>query len=374
MLIKGILSNIRKKANRRISEKLIRSEKRGGKAFTGTRKHPHKKSKLKSEIKIIAPKFIDLYKARNHTKTMDFIQKLEISSFQAIRSNATLRICFRETMVISAAAGILLLSTIEIIAKNHPSLKVTISRPPNSKQNGDKGTINVVHAVLQRIGFYKAIRLGPFKTKSFPHVDNWYIGSSTQVDGQNLADAIKITEDLGVKTSELYRSGIEAISNAVEHAYSGKVPTNKAFTLKKWWIFVGVIDSRLVILVCDRGHGIPETLPYTQSTKLLGSIKAYLANLYKLKTAKIAHDGDVAQIHAATLVQETRTKLGHRGKGGKDIKSFVKANNDARLIIFSNKGQYRFVKKNSKHVDLGYNNHHSIGGTIIEWSLPIHVD
>lgn len=374
MKIKGTISNIKQKANRKISEKLIRSEKQGGKLFTGTRKHPHKKSKLKSEIKVIAPKFIDLYKTKNHFKTMDFMHKLEAASFQATRSNSTLRICFRETMIISAAAGILLLSTIEIIAKKYPNIKVSISRPPNSKQNGEKGTVNVVHAVLERIGFYRALRLGPFKTKPFPHVDNWYIGSSTQVDGQNLADAIKITKDLGVKTSELYRSGIEAISNAVEHAYSDKVPTEKVFPLKKWWIFVGIIDARLVILVCDRGHGIPETLPYTQSANLLAEIKSYLTTFYKSKMSKIASDGDVAQIHAATLVQETRTKLGHRGKGGKDIKSFVKANKDARLIIFSNKGQYRFVKKNSRHVDLGYNDHHSIGGTIIEWSLPINVD
>lgn len=374
MLIKGMACNTIKKANRRISEKLKRAEKRGGKVFTGTRKYPHKKAKLKSELKVIAPKYLDLYKPQRHSKTMEFLIQFERESLQASQSNSTLRLCFRETTLIGASAGILLLSTTEVIMKRFPSLRVKISRPPTIKNTVDNSQINVVHAVLERIGFYKALKLGPFKTKSFPHVDNWYIGSSTQVEGENLYDAIELTKELGVKTSELYRSGIEAISNAVEHAYSVNVPTKRTFPLKKWWIFVGIIGSRLIILVCDKGHGIPATLPHTQSDTLMAAIKSYMIKLYQSQSKKIPNNGDVAQIHAATLVQETMTKLGHRGKGGEDIKSFVKANDGTKLTIFSNKGVYKFIKNKKRYIDLGYNSHHSIDGTIIEWSLPINTD
>lgn len=374
MLIKGIASNTEKKANRKISEKRKRAEKRGGKVFTGTRKYPHRKAKLKLELKLIAPKYLDLYKPQRHTKTMEFLKKFESESLRAIQSNSNLRLCFRDTALIGASAGILLLSTTEVIMKRHPNLRVRISKPPTTKNTVDNSQVNVVHAVLERIGFYKALKLGPFKTKSFPHVDNWYIGSSTQVEGENLYDAIEVTKELGVKTSELYRSGIEAISNAVEHAYSESVPTERIFPLKKWWIFVGIIDARLVILVCDKGHGIPVTLPYTQNSKLMTAIKSYMLKLYQTQSKRIPNSGDVAQIHAATLVQETRTKLGHRGKGGEDIKSFVKANDGTKLTIFSNKGVYRFIKKKTRYIDLGYNSHHSIDGTIIEWSLPINND
>ncbi|MEO2266492.1 hypothetical protein V1358_03985 [Pseudoalteromonas sp. YIC-656] len=360
-----------KKANRKISEKRLRSQRGGGKKFSGTRKYPDKKSRLKSELKVIAPQQIDLYKPKVHTKTMAFMINLEKKAVEANASGATLRICFRNTSLITAAAGIVLLSTTEVLLRRFPTLKVKITRPPNTRSKNETERTNVVHAVLERIGFYRILRLGPFKTKSFPHVDNWYIGSSDQVEGESLSDAIKITGDLGVKTKELYRSGIEAISNAVEHAYSNLIPTRKLFPVKKWWIFVGIINSQLIILVCDRGHGIPNTLPYTQSESLLKQITQTLKNFYKDKKNQSPVSGDAFQIHASTLVKETRTKMTHRGKGGQDIKSFVTAHDGAQLIIFSNKGTYQYKGKGSKYVELGYNNHHSIGGTVIQWSIPI---
>jgi hypothetical protein len=365
-----LLDRAKKRANRKVSSRRKRSERRGGKSFVGTRKYPLKFRNLPHEVPVVAPERIDFYKHRWQQKTMEFLNELEKTTAAANISGSSVRICFRNTQSISAAAGISLLSTIEVLVAKFPKVEFKIYRPPSTFNEVTKKNINIVHAVLNKIGFYRAINLGTYKTPSFPTVDNWYIGSAFLVEGESLNDAIEKNNFPGLKTNELYRSGIEAMSNATEHAYSDLIPMKKEFPLKKWWIFAGIFNNSLIVLICDKGYGIPVTLPHTQNEALIkrlyDKVKSLIPNVVTSK--------DSVKIHASTLVKETRTEMGHRGKGGKDIKSFVASHEGAALSVFSNHGFYKHKIKNGKPVDFCYEHRNSIKGTIVEWTIPLNND
>ena len=100
-------------------------------------------------------------------------------------------------------------------------------------------------------------------------------------------------------------------------------------------MFTAVQDNKLVILVCDLGVGIPNTIRDTQPDSLIQQIFAkfsFFANT------------DGSWIKVATLVKETRTGLTNRGKGGSDLRSIVDKFDKATLTIISNKGQYNYRK------------------------------
>ena len=137
-------------------------------------------------------------------------------------------------------------------------------------------------------------------------------------------------------------------------------------------MFTGVLDNKLIFVIADKGHGIPKTLPFTQSLDVINAIKAKVRNTYaKLNSSVLS--GDAEAIHIATLVKETRTALGHRGKGGPDLRKFVESHPDAKLQIYSNYGSYSFqlTKHSKKDYPSGYNNKGSIEGTIIGWEVPL---
>ncbi|WP_421278302.1 hypothetical protein [Aeromonas veronii] len=324
-----------------------------------------KKGKVSRDIVVFAPHVIDLYKVRNHKEFNRFIYNIELAAQRVRLSKKSLKINFRDTRAITASACLLLIAKVDVIIKRCDGVKFKLIRPHSNPTSGIKKPINLVDAVLCQVGFYELIGKKICSADiNNPSVKCWRFASSKESDGTIAGSILKNIDDEGISQSVLYRSCIEAISNAAEHAYSSEIKVGKPFILKKWWIFVGNINKEYVVIICDVGHGIPNTLELTQKTSLLNKIWA------RIGEPNSDSHGDCEYIKASTLVKETRTGLSHRGKGTTDLRTFVDKTDRAKMVIFSNRGTYRYFNKKCNRLSTAYDNDSSIGGTIVEWSVP----
>ncbi|HAS6354451.1 TPA: hypothetical protein ACGVB5_002513 [Vibrio vulnificus] len=360
---KQLRRRILNKFGRKVSSRKIRGS---IKHSNLKRKSPWRSRKMLPEIRVIAPSAIDFYKPKRFEKTNAFINELQ----QQIRSayhngKPHIRICFRNTHLITAAAAINLFAETSRTLKRCPGLSFSVTPPPTTLVNGQRKTpLPVVETVLNRLGFYELLGLPKRKMRELPNVSCWHQTSGFEVDGQLAASILNKVQDTGIQSSLLYRSGIEAVANAVEHAYSEQIMSDADISLKTWWMFVAILDGKLVLLVCDLGHGIPNTLEKTQAPAVLEAI-------WKLLGTKATYDCQLIQ--ASTLVKQTRTRLNNRGKGGKDLTSLVDKYPGSQLVIISNKGLYRYKDTSNirKMFGTGYDHKSAINGTIIEWSIKL---
>lgn len=361
---------VRKRKNRNIATKKLRAARRKGSKLVITR-NSLKASKVECNVKVVAPYNFHLGK-KYHIHCVKFINDLHKAVKQAANSNKTVCICFRDTKHISAPAGIYLFSSTEEIVRKYPSVTFQVRIPPAVPEQHTRSKEAVVHAALMRIGYYDLLSIKKSKAKPFPHVNTWHTCSASIVKGNLVGQALSKLDNLGIDQKALYRSGIEAMNNAIEHAYSKDVPKLHDFHTKKWWMFTGVLDNKLIFVIADKGHGIPQTLPYTQPEDVISNIRSKMRNAYN-KIDNTVLNADAEAIHIATLVKKTRTTLGYRGKGGPDLRKFVESHPDAKLLIYSNFGTYSFelTKKGKKDLSLGFNNKSSIEGTIIAWEVPL---
>ncbi|CAM3779322.1 MULTISPECIES: hypothetical protein [Pseudoalteromonas] len=355
---------------RRLSSKRLKKAKRSEQYSLKLTRKGLRFVKSPVSIRVIAPFNISLGK-KYHNSCVNFVTELGAAVRQASISLQTVCICFRDTEHISASAGIYLLSSTEEYVMKFPGVKFQVRVPPSVPLNSIKRREPVVHAALNRIGFYSVLSIKQSSLKPIPHVNTWHIESDKIVKGNLVGKALNKLESIGIDQKALYRSGIEAMNNAIEHAYSREIPNVNKFITKKWWLFAGVIDNKLIFLIADKGHGIPNTIPYTQPQNIIDEIKSKMKAVSS-KVSDTVLTGDVEAIHVATLIKKTRTELGHRGKGGPDLRKFVESEPKAKLQIYSNFGSYSFsITSKGKSAPLGFNNKRSIQGTIIGWEVPL---
>lgn len=314
----------------------------------------------RKEVLVAAPAYLDIYAPKNHTKTVKFLKELRTKV-----SQGNVKICFRDTVRISAAAGLLFIAEIDRLVGAYGTSRITSTPPPvtRDKLGCEKRT---VEAVLNQIGFYKLIEKNSVVDTSEPSVKCWEYESGYVTQGSAAALILdKIDKQVdGLPMKPLYRGCIEAMANCVEHAY----PRNRGDGLeiddKRWWMFAAVMGSSLIVLICDLGVGIPNTIQKTQS-------ESFLKKLFT--TFNFSATSDAEWIKAATLVKETRTQQSHRGKGGGDLRSLVRDYPSSRLSIYSNRGRYSYqsTSKGTYTPEIISDNKHSIFGTIIEWEIPL---
>ncbi|HCZ9539445.1 TPA: hypothetical protein O4H64_003097 [Vibrio alginolyticus] len=255
-----------------------------------------------------------------------------------------------------------MVATVDYIKAKYPYLEFKVTRPPNRRVGLQLKNQNLVDSVLVHIGFYELIGHGHIKRRcDAKTVTCWSYAHGDDASGEIAAKLIQNLHQFGIKTNKLYRSCFEAVANACEHAYTDKVIRTNPFILKRWWFFVGVLNDKITVLICDLGHGIPNTLEVTQDQNILEKLWDRLKLTSKPTT-------DCALIHASTIVKETRTKEVYRGKGGADVKTFVDETEQSSLVIFSNRGTYRYFGQDKP--SSAYDNQKSVGGTIIEWTIP----
>ena len=146
--------------------------------------------------------------------------------------------------------------------------------------------------------------------------------------------------------------------NVSQHAYieSGSDLVDKIG--KRWWIYAQQFEDQLYIAFCDRGVGIPETLPrhgHWEKIRALGKI--------------VGLDDDAAMIQAAMEFGRSGAETEGRGLGLQDILNFANENPEGILWIFSRYGLYKKEKGKDKPTLRNYRR--SISGTLIQWQVSL---
>lgn len=311
-------------------------------------------SKAEKRENILAPIEIDYYDPKNYHKTNVFLMKLRKL---VLDRKKNVCINFKVTKKITASAMISFLAEVDTLISRSPLGRscITFTHPKKEK----------VESILKQIGFYELLRKPCRDTKDFDDVAYWNYASGAHTDTQQASEAMR---EIELKISQkaqrkLYKGFSEAMANCVEHAYYGDDTQNDSCT--KWWAFAGVKENILVVVICDKGIGIPVSLPLTRKDEIIESFK----NLLKLRKLN-----DSAMIKIASQMGRTRTKQGNRGKGLKDIKAIIDSLNEGMLTIYSNKGYYRYFRNNMKLDDSRKEHKSSVCGTIVEWAIPLTAD
>lgn len=311
-----------------------------------------------------------------HTLFVEFKEQLEMCAKRAVEEKVNqLRISFEDTDILYAEACVILIATLDTIRSQYPLLKFSVVRPRKmiSPANVTKFKPSFVDDVFCHVGLYKLLGFDYKTSSTGENVKSWHYVFSDEVDGSVTDPIFNELEKMGLQnTSVLYTGVIEGISNAVEHAYNKEICTGRELGIHRWWMLMAVRKNQLLIFVCDLGHGIPKTLRVANDHSLL-------INLFEKFKAAIDKSTDCMDIKVALHLRETRTKVSHRGKGGEDIKAFVSKIPNSQMMIYSNKGSYRYrnsgagsVKKGYDQSEILYDNELSINGTLISWSIPLH--
>lgn len=252
---------------------------------------------------------------------------------------------FSNTEQLTAAAAVYLYSEIDGIHKKHgkgttrinfvdiaPHLKIVLR---------ESGLIKLVQGDQEPTGNMLPIISG----KDDDHIQeivDYLIGKAV-VDRQLASVSVEQAE-------QLFGGAIsEAMLNVKYHAYPN-------LDENLWWLTCAVFDEQLWIAFCDRGVGIPKTLPRQHWFE-------------ELRKISFLND-DAKMIRAA--MQYTRTSKKERrgrGLGSKDIQELVLHHRRGHLTIISGFGHYRLSgehgKEKTKKLSIDVN------GTIIQWAIPI---
>lgn len=286
-----------------------------------------RKSKVTSvskRVKFYAPTSINYYSKKEFEITNKFIIDIRDCALKGYK----VFIDFSRTKKISAAAMLSFLAEVDVLIKKsqHGTHTISFSHPKEEK----------IESILVQVGFYDLLKKNKRETKSYDDVTFWKYTSGICSEPLLAKEMIvEIKKELEkVATRKLYRGFIEAMSNSVEHAYLDDNEHSEEEKTAKWWTFAGIKDNQLTIVICDKGVGIPATLPRTQGVSTLKSL------LFKIGVKSIHNVKDSAYIKASTSLFETRTGERNRGKGLNDIKSVIDSIGEGFMGIFSNNGRY----------------------------------
>ena len=340
----------------------------------GSRKNPWRhKSILQPYVKIVAPVALDLWKKKPHTPMIEFIRKIKKEVVKASSDNTKIIICFSNTRYINSTAAIYMYAEVDRLVRRYPRVRFSVVAP--SEQKNSKSVINLVDPVLIHLGFYKLLGRNKKLTNEHKSVTCWHIVAGQETDMEKIDKILSMNVNDPAVNEEIYRALAEAISNAAEHAYHKDIESHADTMDKRHWFLTSVQEGKLNVLVCDLGHGIPNTLGKTETTKEPGRLNRIFDSL-KLddeenkRTFNRKHDAK--KIQAAMQISNTRTNKSHRGKGGQDLTGIVKKVPNSELLILSRKGFYHY----SPGIVLDkYGTTHErkleVDGTIVGWSIPI---
>jgi anti-sigma regulatory factor (Ser/Thr protein kinase) len=138
----------------------------------------------------------------------------------------------------------------------------------------------------------------------------------------------------------------EAMLNITHHAYSSN-PDN---SIKRWWQYIFIRENILTFLIYDKGCGIPT------SFKRMGKYNSL---------------PDETIIEKAMTRYISSTGIQGRGNGSMNIKKPVAEVEKDKLVIFSEKGRYRYFKDG---VFDKFRLPKELSGTLVAWQIGINND
>ena len=141
---------------------------------------------------------------------------------------------------------------------------------------------------------------------------------------------------------------MEAMLNVGYHAYPDQPG-------KRWWFTAAIIEEQLHIAICDRGVGIPKTLPKKGWERL-----------------SVVAGNDSQMIQAAMQYTRTSRIKGGAGYGTRDIQRLILRQKRGHLTIISGKGHYRLSfdecgQEKEAIIQIG----DDVNGTVIQWTIPL---
>jgi hypothetical protein len=154
----------------------------------------------------------------------------------------------------------------------------------------------------------------------------------------------------------------EAILNAIDHAYMpSEGETRFPYAGHRWWATCSVdpVKSSFRFFVYDQGIGIPATI---------GAQPNWREPVALMMSKLGLHTSDASIIEGAFEVGRTRTKLEERGKGLRQMHDIIVKAGVGTMRILSGHGDI-LLNKGGVIVKSNHSSH--IGGTMIEWSIPI---
>lgn len=291
-------------------------------------------------FKITAPEVFDIREKEERRRLIAFIN--------AIKDNiGTKKILlnFKNSKRMITCGTILFLAEIRTMYMKHDKPIMSCILSQNNK----------VNQVLKQIGFFDIIGFQEAIKPKYSDVVKWKFTHGSEVIGAKYEDILKqYDDDIGHKTSEnLYIAFTEAMKNTQQHAYENKEKN----TLKEtWWAFSQLKDNKLVVVFCDLGMGISESLnkehnPFAQKFKEV------------IGWSFTSESDTIAEI---IKFRKTKTKLSYRGKGLAQLCGVIEESKNGAVFIFSNKGTY-----SNKMISIPNDYRQAIPGTIIEWSLNL---
>lgn len=305
---------------------------------------------------VFAPEVFEIHNLANRGPLLTFLANLrEI----AVKRGKRVTIDFSQTRRMVSCGTLLFLAEVSrICALTAHRRRVDCRRIADDK----------VGQVLHQIGFFDVIGRHSSIRPTADDVVFWRACSGVGAEGEK---ASALVDELQGRlppslSSPMYTGLVEAMTNCAQHAYrSPRRDGLQSTGRREWWMFAQERESRLSVLICDLGMGIPASLPLTHEP---GVVREALANLGR-KLGIAFSDSDL--IEAAVELGRSRVRESHRGKGLKDILDVIANAGDGVLQVSSNSGRYTYRLENGRPSVASHDFRRSILGTMIQWQVPI---
>ena len=313
---------------------------------------------------VSAPEWFCL-SAKRVLPLLNFIKRLEQAA--ALPHIGRIRIDFTHTKKMVSDGTLYFLASLDQMIMRYPHKYFCMIRPSDT----------IVEQVLQQLNITNMLhakgRLNP--AEFHQTVKHWHAASGHNVNAESASGVFssfdgRITPELG---KSVYTGVTEAMTNCFHHAYEDSLQPAEQL---KWWLFSREYKQELQVVFCDLGIGIPVSL-YRNSNNVNADWFAKLNQWLKLNREDGKIVNDALKIKAAIKIGQTRTKLGNRGKGLKQMVGVLDelSNHAAKVVINSGSGVYcRFPLENANPEfahPLSNDKKSAIKGTMIYWSIPL---
>lgn len=295
---------------------------------------------------VCAPEVMDVSDRALRAKTLGFLKAVEHS----LAAGKSVRLCFRSTKKLHPCGTLVFVSHVEVWQARFPG-RLGLRGLPDDL---------VVAQLFKHIGLLEQLGLSVDLDTSHEMVKDWYYISGEIVDAAAYrALAISARDAINHPLKDLFPGCLnEAVTNAVEHAYTIVSKRLPPAHVRKWWMFSQVRDGRLSVVIYDQGIGIPRSLMIKPKfSELLGDVILQRRGC------------DSRLIEVAADSARTGTLLAYRGKGLPEMLQFSKGLESGGLTILSAAGGFFYDSATQKSTKRQYDTY--LPGTLVVWGIPL---
>lgn len=314
----------------------------------------------------IAPPHLSLV-GNNRARVLEFLWFLEERTLKEVYP---VFIDFSKVIQCEAAGTMVTLATIDRI-----KTRSELENPIVASEPVDE----VVRQVFCQVGLAEILGFNFDMQISHEDVTYWRCVNGTKLD---VSDArrtlISIFREYSFDETAVKALSMgldEAITNVSMHAYpndSGDWPAKFKKIIKeeqaywdessaKWWMFAGVKDNELCVVVYDAGIGIPKSIRHAKK-----NLVAWILDVIKHQTTNM----DPTLIKIAMQSRKSRFQKDWHGRGMDDLKDFININQKGSLVVLSLKGGYFYPEKYvGNEGEISFQD--SLRGTMVIWKTPL---